>query len=55
MNRPQWCKTLGNGITRATGVDGIVTIRPAYDGGYRVTVSRCQDGIYYPTHSRTFK
>lgn len=40
------------GEVRTTGEDGLVTRRPAWDGGIRIVVSRLRDGIYYPTHQR---
>jgi hypothetical protein len=52
--RREWRRTFANGVTRTTGTDGIVTVRPAWDGGTRVVVARARDGIYYPTHERRF-
>lgn len=62
MSRATWRRTLGGGITRPTGTDGAVTVRPAHDGGTRVIVSRRErfgetlDGeptyVYRETHSR---
>ena len=49
-----WRHTFGGGLTRATGADGAVTIRPAYVGGWRAVVARHDAGVYFPTHSRVW-
>ena len=63
--RPWRHDSLGAGVTRETGTDGLVTIRRAWDGGVRVVVRRAQvfstnsetgtsSYVYMISHERTF-
>ena len=53
--RPVWhAATIGAGVWRELADGGVVAVRPAWQGGYRVTISRPQLGIYLPVHSRRF-
>lgn len=57
IRRGRWCEVAGHGIGRSLADGGgYVTVRPAWDGGHRVTVYRDPDdtGVYVTTHSRRF-
>jgi hypothetical protein len=65
-NRRLWQRdSLGTGITRTTGPDGLVTVRRDWDGTTTVTVRRAQvfatnpetgesSYVYMIAHKRTF-
>jgi hypothetical protein len=55
VTRASWHRaTIGAGIWRLTSSGALVTVRPAWDGGVRVTIARESGGIYRTTHARRF-